>query len=431
MTNPLDLTVIIPALREGPNLAVLLPPLRRLLEKMEVRAEIFVVTRDADEETTRAATESAARVIEQVRPGYGGALLAGFEAACGAYVVTMDADLSHPPDFLRELWASRHRAEVVVASRYVAGGRAEMSAYRRGLSQVLNAFFKRGLSLPVRDLSSGFRLYRTELLRGRAFASRDFDILPEILVRLYAEGWRILEVPFAYSPRRHGASNARVIPFGLAYLRTFRSLWALRNSIQSSDYDDRAYDSPIFLQRYWQRSRYQHVSDLIAGQGPVLDVGCGSSRIISALPPGSVAVDIALRKLRYARKFGRPLVNASGLRLPFRDGAFPCVLCSQVIEHIPADTPILDELCRVLTPGGRLVLGTPDYDNWQWVWMEKLYGWFAPGAYADEHITHYTRKKLIVTFEERGFTVEAMRYILRGELILAFRKDGDASTAAA
>ena len=56
------------------------------------------------------------------------------------------------------------------------------------------------------------------------------------------------------------------------------------------------------------------------------------------------------------------------------------MLCSQVIEHVPKDSPILDELVRILKPGGRLVLGTPDYANWEWVWTEKLYGFLAPGA---------------------------------------------------
>jgi hypothetical protein len=62
------------------------------------------------------------------------------------------------------------------------------------------------------------------------------------------------------------------------------------------------------------------------------------------------------------------------------------VLCSQVIEQVPKQSPILDEFDRTLAAWGRLVLGTPYYANWEWRFTEKLYGWFAPGAYADEHI---------------------------------------------
>ena len=141
----------------------------------------------------------------------------------------------------------------------------------------------------------------------------------------------------------------------------------------------------------------------------------------AAFPSGSVAVDVLHRKLRYARRFNRPLVRASGFALPFPDESFRCVLCSQVIEHVPKESPILDELCRVLKPGGRLVLGTPDYANWQWVYIEKLYG-MVPGGYKDEHISHYTNRELVEIMGKRGLRLEEERYILQGELIQAFRK---------
>ena len=422
MTAKIDLSIVIPALREGPNLAILLPQLQDVLEKLKIKSEVLIVTRDADPETRAAAQRFGARVIEQVERGFGGAILSGFQAAVGKYIVTMDADLSHPPTFVRDLWLRRHRGEVVIASRYVPGGSAQMPPSRKVLSRILNGFFRRGLSLPVSDLSSNFRLYRADILRNLALAARDFNVLPEILIRVHAEGFKAEEVPFAYAPREHGSSNARVFKFGLAYLKTFGSMWKLRNSILSGDYDDRAYDSPIPLQRYWQRSRFKHVVELVRSEGPVLDVGCGSSRIIGALPPGSIALDVLIRKLRSSRRFPTPSVCASGFNLPFADGAFPCVVCSQVIEHVPKDSPIIDELCRVLAPGGRLVLGTPDYARWEWVWMEKLYGKVAPGAYADEHIAHYTRAELEDNMTRRGFKLEAVRYILRGELIMAFRK---------
>jgi hypothetical protein len=54
--------------------------------------------------------------------------------------------------------------------------------------------------------------------------------------------------------------------------------------------------------------------------------------------------------------------------------------------------------------------------------MEKLYGWAAPGAYADEHISHYSRQELVKLWEGCGYILEDIRYILRGEMILAFRK---------
>jgi len=421
----IDLSVVLPADGEGPRLARALTRLEAALAPLGCASEILVALSAPDQAaraTAAAAASGRARVVIASEPGYGAALAAGFAAASAAWVLTIDADVVAPGPVVRDLWQRRHDGEVLIGSRYVAGGAARMPVRRAWLSRALNAVFGRGLSLGVRDMSSGVRLYRAAILRALGPLPARLDALQTILVKVYAEGWRVVEVPFVYEAEPGGASHARATRFAADYLRTFWTLWKLRNSIECADYDARAHDSIIPLQRYWQRERHRHVTELFAGEGPVLDVGCGSSRIIGALPPGSVAVDVLLRKLRYARRFARPLVHASGFALPFADASFPCVLCSQVIEHVPKDSPILSELVRVLQPGGRLVLGTPDYANWEWVVTEKLYGFFAPGAYADEHIAHYTRAELIRTFEAQGFTHEATRYILRGELILAFRK---------
>lgn len=416
-----DVSIVIPALDEGDNLPLVLGQLHEVVTTLGITSETLIVTRGADARTRAAVAQAGATIVESVEPGYGGALIAGFARSRGDYVLTMDADASHRPEFVEHLWKSRHHAEVSIASRYVRGGRARMPVGRSVLSRTLNWFFRLGLNVPIHDLSSGFRLYKGSVLREQVYSARDFDILQQIVVKAYAEGWRVQEVPFMYVPSDHGSSQRRVLRVGRACLRTFWQLWKLRNSILAADYDDRAHDSRIPLQRYWQRSRFRHVTDLVAGHGPVLDVGCGSSRIIGALPRGSVAVDILRRKLRYARKFNRPLVHASAFSLPFPDASFPCVLCSQVIEHVPKESPILSELCRVLAPGGRLVLGTPDYDNWEWVVTEKFYG-MVPGGYADEHIAHYSHGELKRLFEGKGFRFEEARYILRGELIMAFRK---------
>ncbi len=196
----------------------------------------------------------------------------------------------------------------------------------------------------------------------------------------------------------------------------------LHSATLTPDYDDRAYDSPIPLQRYWQRTRFRHIVEMADGGGRVLDVGCGSSRILGGLPPGSIGLDILLGKLSHARKFGRSLAQGDAACLPFHDGVFPCVVCSEVVEHIHRDAPVLDELARVLAPGGRLVIGTPDYGRWEWRMMERLYRVAAPGGYADQHITHYTRATLTSLLAQRGLAVEEVRYVGRGELIMALRK---------
>jgi dolichol-phosphate mannosyltransferase len=419
-----EISVVIPAHDEADNLAILLPMLREELARLGACWETIIVCRQPDAATQDVADRNDARLVRQDRPGYGGALVAGFAEARGNWILTMDADLSHRPTFVAELWNARDEADFIIASRYVSGGAADMPRDRYLMSRALNETFRAGLSLPLRDLSSGFRLFRRRIVEGMPIASTNFAAVQEIVVRAAADGWVVTEVPFSYAPREHGDSKARALHFGPEYLRTFGSLWKLRNSVASADYDYRAHDSRIPLQRYWQRTRHKHVTNLIAGEGPVLDVGCGSSRIVGALPAGSVALDVLPKKLRVARRMGVPVVTGTIAALPFPDESFPCVLCSEVVEHVPREWPSLDELARVTAPGGRLVLGTPDYARWEWIALEWGYGKVAPNGYADEHITQYTHEDLVVEMTRRGFRHEETRYVGRGEMILAFRKDG-------
>lgn len=420
--DTLDVSVIIASLNEGPNLYRLLPLLREALDALGVRWEILVIDGDSQDGTQKVVEAAGARYVLETRRGYGAAIARGICEAQGAYVLSMDADLSHPTEFVRALWDARNGADVVIASRYVPGGYADQPIVRYLLSRVLNSFFGAGLSIPAKDLSSGFRLYRKSMFDGMDIQFTNFVILIEILLAAYAKGLIIKEVPFHYQPRGSGSSKARIIKFGRDYLRLFYRVWRMRNSIDFPDYDWRAYDSRIWLQRYWQRTRHAIIMRYTPPFVTTCDVGCGSSRILADLPH-AIGVDRRHDKLAFMRKTNRLLTQADGLVLPFSDNAFECVICSEVIEHIPEENGrLIDELDRILKPGGTLILGTPDYDTRAWLIFEWLYGKLAPGAYADEHVTHYTLKTLTEALRQRNYTIVEYAYVCGGELIVKATK---------
>jgi dolichol-phosphate mannosyltransferase len=417
----MDLSIILPVVNECENLRQLVPRLKAVMERERVRFEVIVVDGGSSDGTPQAATELGARAVPERRRGYAGALETGFAEAQGDYILTLDADLSHEPAFAAKLWRARSEADIIIASRYARGGAAFADTTRVWLSRLLNLWMRRLLSMPVRDLSSGYRLYRRVALQDLKLEARNFEVIEEVLVKAYAQGYSIIEVPFTYFPRESGRSHARLLRFGLDLIRASASLWKLRNSINSADYDERAFYSLIPLQRYWQRRRHRVTTSWARGAARVLDVGCGSSVIIQSLN-NAVGMDLSMGKLRFLRRKGIELVRGSAFALPFKDATFDCVISSQVIEHVPYDEVLFGEMARVLQPGGMLIIGTPDYSTLGWQIIEPLYGALMPGGYRDEHITHYTRESLESILVNHGFIHEETAYIAQSELIMRLRK---------
>ena len=205
-----------------------MPLIRKTTEQLQLNAEVIVVDGGSNDDSQVVAQQLGARVVGQNERGYGGALLAGFAAASAPFVVTMDADLSHPPKFLKDFWEQRKEADLLIASRYVAGGQADMGIGRRVLSTILNRTYALLLGIKLRDLSSGFRMYERQVLASLDLQARDFDVLEEILVKIYLRGGRIREVPFHYEARNSGQSHARLIKFGWAYSKTLLHMLRLR-----------------------------------------------------------------------------------------------------------------------------------------------------------------------------------------------------------
>ena len=226
----LDLSIIIPALNEAGNIGPLVTRCRGVIERIGAQAEIIVIDGGSADATVAEAQAAGATVRQQDGRGYGAALRTGFNTARGRHIQTMDSDLSHEPEVIQSLWEARDRADIVIASRYVPGGGAEMPKFRAVLSRILNVTFTTAFRLPVLDISSGFRLYRADALQRIQFDGRDFDVLEEILILIYIAGGTITEVPFQYRPRQAGRSHAKLFKFGLAYSRTFAKMWRLRRS---------------------------------------------------------------------------------------------------------------------------------------------------------------------------------------------------------
>lgn len=168
--------------------------------------------------------------------GMGAALATGFRQASGDVIVTMDADLSHPFELVPRLVSACTRADAAYGSRYVPGGGMEGIPWKRAaVSRVANLGLRVVFGTHVRDLTTGFRAYRAEAVRGLPLAGTGFETQLEISVRLAAAGRRIAELPLVLAGRAAGASKMRYAKLVPRYGRMVLRLLAVRWGPQPGD----------------------------------------------------------------------------------------------------------------------------------------------------------------------------------------------------
>ena len=159
-----------------------------------------------------AANPSVGVVTHETNRGLGAALRTGFEHAAGDVIVTIDADLSHPIGMIDDLAEACADADAVFASRFVSGGSMEGVPFlRRAISGIGNKVFRMLFRVPVRDMTTGFRAYRSEAIRAIGIASDGFEVQLEITVKLARAGCRMVELPLPLKTRAAGRSKMRYL----------------------------------------------------------------------------------------------------------------------------------------------------------------------------------------------------------------------------
>lgn len=213
------LLVAIATYNEIENLPTLVPAIRAQLPD----ANVLVVDDNSPDGTGQWCDEEAARspwfsVIHRAgKLGLGSASWTAMQAAIERgydWLVTLDADWSHPPEALPRMIAASTSADVVIGSRYCPGGEIHgWPLSRRVVSRVMNVATRVALGTPVRDASGACRLYRVEKLAELDFSdlkATGYAYLEEILWQLHRRGARFAEVPIAFIDRRAGASKVGV-----------------------------------------------------------------------------------------------------------------------------------------------------------------------------------------------------------------------------
>jgi dolichol-phosphate mannosyltransferase len=215
--------VILPTYNERENLEAVVTRARTALATCDPPVEgTVLVVDDASPDGTGeiadrlAGEHESVRVLHRTRKGgLGGAYLAGFDEALAAdadLVIEMDADLSHDPaDLPRLIDAAREGADVVLGSRYLAGGGVDgWSLHRRLVSRAGGRYAAIVLGLRASDPTGGFKCFRASALRAmdrERVRSRGYAFQVELTFHAARAGLEIAEVPIVFREREYGRSK--------------------------------------------------------------------------------------------------------------------------------------------------------------------------------------------------------------------------------
>jgi len=209
--------VVIPTYNEAANIGDLVEAVRA---RTPDRTTILIVDDSSPDGTGEIADRLAAasddvQVIHRpTKQGLGPAYVEGFRHALAAGAQTigqMDADFSHDPADLPRLFAALEHADVVLGSRYVAGGGvAEWGPVRRLISRGGSAYARAVLGVGIRDLTGGFKVFRRPVLEAielESIPSLGYSFQVETTYRALNAGFRVVEVPIVFRDRRVGESK--------------------------------------------------------------------------------------------------------------------------------------------------------------------------------------------------------------------------------
>ncbi|MFH1131079.1 MAG: polyprenol monophosphomannose synthase [Pseudomonadota bacterium] len=219
----LQTIVMIPTYNEAGNIARLLEELLQVDDSLGC----VVVDDNSPDGTARIIGDMSTKhpgriklVLREGRLGRASAGIRGMQEAIAlqpAYIAEMDADFSHDPACINTFISEIQDCDVVVGSRFVPGGKdADRSFIRKQVSVLSNLVFRLILGLKVRDVGSGFKLYRREVLESLPwsdFLSSGISISMEELFRIAKMGFRIKEVPIVFVDRKQGESKLRPTDF--------------------------------------------------------------------------------------------------------------------------------------------------------------------------------------------------------------------------
>ncbi len=235
---PVDLSVVVPTCREVLNIEELVERLCRVFSAHGIEGEVLVVDDGSDDGTeelcARLARSRPVRLlVRRTERGLATAVIHGMRHATGRVLLCMDADLSHPPESVPDLYRAvdSGACDIAIGSRYVEGGEVDegWGLFRRLNSRIATSL-ARGLT-KVKDPMGGFFAIRREVLESAPpLAPPGYKILLDLLAKCPKA--RAMEIPIRFRDRKLGESKLDLRQ-RILYLRHLHCLYRARRPVLS------------------------------------------------------------------------------------------------------------------------------------------------------------------------------------------------------
>lgn len=193
--------------------------------------------------------------------------------------------------------------------------------------------------------------------------------------------------------------------------------FAQRKNPDAADYDWHSFYKGSPVQKWWKRSIAETIWNWVPVSSSLLDIGTGSSPIISHYPD-AIGIDTNEEKLAFIKEKCPSITvrTMSAETLLFGDESFDYVLCIEMLEHLQEPEEAVSEIARVLKLGGRTVIATPDYSRKWWLLAER----FTPAG--EQHVSRFTRKSLEETCQRHELVPVKHKYVAGCDLVEMFER---------